>query len=69
MKIKQPAVETDPRFPSGPWIGFYIQRGHGKQQMSLSLAFVDGRVTGTGRDIVGRFDFSAHTICRQGECS
>jgi hypothetical protein len=54
---KQPAVETDPRFPSGPWIGFWIQDGWGKQQMSLSLAFVDGGVTGSGRDIIGRFDF------------
>ena len=55
---KKPAVETDPRFPSGPWIGFWIQRRWGKQQMSLSLAFVEGRVSGSGRDIVGRFDFN-----------
>jgi hypothetical protein len=53
----KPAVETDPRFPSGPWVGFWIQRRLGKQQMSLSLAFLDGRVTGSGRDIVGRFAF------------
>jgi hypothetical protein len=56
--LNQRAVETDPRFPSGPWLGFWIQRQWGKQQMSLSLAFVDGRVTGRGRDIVGPFDFS-----------
>jgi hypothetical protein len=55
---KQPAVETDSRFPSGPWVGFWIQRGWGKHQMSLSLAFVNGRVIGYGRDVVGRFDFS-----------
>lgn len=55
---KQPAVETDPRFPSGPWVGLWIQRGFGKEKMSLSLAFVDGRVTGSGRDIIGRFNFS-----------
>src|ERR1700691_2560590 len=53
----KPAVESDPRFPSGPWEGFWIQRGMGKQQMSLSLAFLDGRVAGSGRDIIGRFDF------------
>ena len=55
---KRPAVETDPRFPSGPWIGFWIQRGFGKQKMSLSLAFINGRVVGCGRDVVGRFDFN-----------
>jgi hypothetical protein len=54
---RRPAIETDPRFPSGPWVGFWIQDVMGKQMMSLSLAFFDGRVTGTGRDIVGRFDF------------
>jgi len=56
--VKQSAFETDPRFPSGPWIGFWIQRGWGKQKMSLSLAFINGRVVGCGRDVVGRFDFN-----------
>jgi hypothetical protein len=53
----KPTVETDTRFPSGPWMGFWIQRRLGKQQMSLSLAFVAGRVTGNGRDIVGCLAF------------
>lgn len=55
-KDPQPTVETDPRFPSGPWTGFWIQRAMGKQPMSLSLAFFAGRVRGGGRDVVGRFD-------------
>jgi len=54
---KKRTVEIDPRFPSGPWTGFWIQTGFGKQQMSLSLAFFDGCVRGCGRDIVGRFNF------------
>jgi len=33
----KPQPETDPRFPSGPWVGFWIQRGFGKQRMSLWL--------------------------------
>jgi len=45
---KLPTVETDPRFPSGPWVGFWIQSGLGKQPMSLSLAFINGRVAGSG---------------------
>ena len=57
-KPDETAVEADPRFPSGPWVGFWTQAGWGKQQMSLSLAFLDGRVEGQGRDIVGVFDFN-----------
>jgi len=53
-----PAVETDQRFPSGPWVGFWIQRGMGRQKMSLSLTFIDGRVSGSGADCIGRFDFN-----------
>jgi len=56
-KPQHPAVETDERFPSGPWVGFWIQHGMGKQKMSLSLTFIDGRVSGEGRDVVGRFNF------------
>jgi hypothetical protein len=56
--IRQPASETDPRFPSGPWTGFWVQGRLGKQRMSLSLSFTEGRVTGIGRDIIGRFDFA-----------
>ena len=55
---KSSTAETDPRFPSGPWLGFWIQRGYGKQSMSLSLGFANGRVDGAGRDIVGQFTFS-----------
>jgi hypothetical protein len=54
----QQTLETDPRFPSGPWTGFWIQRRHGRQKMSLSLSFMNGRVFGTGRDMIGCFDFS-----------
>ena len=25
-------LETDPRFPSGPWVGFWIQRGLGRRK-------------------------------------
>ena len=31
-------VETDPRFPSGPWIGFFLQKlVPGRHQMELRL--------------------------------
>jgi hypothetical protein len=50
-------LETDPRFPSGPWVGFWIQQGLGRKWMRLRLKFLDGRVTGDGHDCIGRFLF------------
>jgi hypothetical protein len=54
----QPAtdLETDPRFPSGPWTGFFLQKAiPGKHLMELRLQFRRGDVTGEGRDWVGPF--------------
>jgi hypothetical protein len=49
-------VETDPRFPSGRWIGFFLdKRLPGKHQMELLLTFRQCEVTGEGRDLVGKF--------------
>jgi hypothetical protein len=49
-------LETDPRFPSGRWIGFFLdKRLPGKHQMELLLTFRQGEMTGDGRDIVGKF--------------
>ena len=51
--------EVDPRFPSGPWKGFWLQHGmSGRQWMrDVALAFADGRITGQGTDFVGEFVF------------
>jgi hypothetical protein len=47
-------LETDDRFPSGPWKGFYIQWGmQGRQR--LNLTFREGVVTGYGSDPGGDF--------------
>ncbi len=48
------APEDDPRFPSGPWIGYYEQWGVRSRQR-LGLAFAGGRVRGEGRDPAGEF--------------
>jgi hypothetical protein len=49
-------LETDPRFPSGPWTGFFLQKAiPGKHLMELRLQFRNGSVTGEGRDWVGAF--------------
>jgi hypothetical protein len=49
-------LETDPRFPSGPWTGFFLQKMvPGRHRMELRLQFRAGTVTGEGRDWVGPF--------------
>ena len=68
-KEKKPALETDPRFPSGEWKGFWLQRGFpGRQWMALSLEFRAGNVTGEGRDLVGDFLLQGTYLLDTGKC-
>ncbi len=56
MSPEAPTVESDDRFPSGPWNGYYVQPSPpGKNWMELILTFGNGIVTGEGRDRVGEF--------------
>jgi len=57
MKPTASEPETDPRFPSGPWEGFWIQKyePRGKHQTELHLHFSQGVMTGEGRDVVGKY--------------
>jgi hypothetical protein len=54
-------VETDPRFPSGPWHGFFLM-AHlpGRHKMELHLSFCQGVMTGEGRDMIGPFLIRGH---------
>src|SRR5262245_12715943 len=56
-KPKPMEPETDPRFPSGRWIGFFLQKiiPPGKHPMELHLNFSHGAISGEGRDWVGLF--------------
>src|SRR5689334_5830138 len=46
-------------YPSGRWEGFWQQVGWGRQSMrEFTLTFADGKVTGRGRDVVGRFTYA-----------
>lgn len=71
MSSEQPsAVETDPRFPSGRWLGFWLDaRLPGRHQMELDLTFRDGVLTGDGRDIVGEFLFNGQYELEEGHCN
>ncbi len=64
-----PGQEADARFPSGKWVGFFLDRRlPGKHQMELTLAFAAGRMTGEGRDRVGEFVVSGSYDTKTGEC-
>lgn len=68
--MSQPAnVETDSRFPSGKWVGFFVdKRMPGKHQMEITLTFVNGNMTGDGRDRVGTFTFNGKYDVTDGKC-
>lgn len=64
-----PGLESDPRFPSGPWTGFFLQKQiPGKHQMDLRLSFSQGVMTGTGRDWVGEFLIRGRYDVQDGRC-
>src|SRR5262245_4706843 len=58
MTDRPHATETDSRFPSGEWVGFYLQQtpAGNKHPMDLALTFREGRLIGQGRDIIAKFD-------------
>jgi hypothetical protein len=67
---RQLEVETDPRFPSGKWTGFWLQRLMlGRQYMSLNLTFADNRLTGEGTDCVGDFVMDGQYNLANGQCT
>ena len=54
-------------YPSGRWEGFWVQEVYGQQAMTpFSLRFADGRVTGEGKDVIGRFTFAGEYDERTG---
>ena len=63
------AYETDPRFPSGPWLGFYLQKEiPGRHLMEISLNFRFGEIRGEGRDPVGPFTMTGRYDLADGKC-
>jgi hypothetical protein len=64
-----PDLETDPRFPSGPWVGYFLQRElPGRHTMELRVTFRQGSLTGEGRDRVGQFVMRGHYDVADGKC-
>jgi hypothetical protein len=66
---EQTDLETDPRFPSGPWTGFFVQPViPGRHLMELRLTFRHGKMTGEGRDWVGTFLITGRYSIEDGKC-
>jgi hypothetical protein len=62
-------LETDPRFPSGRWTGFFLQKAvPGRHLMELRLQFQSGTMTGEGRDWVGPFLVRGQYDVADGRC-
>ena len=68
-ETKANQAETDPRFPSGPWTGFFLQPlVPGRHLMELQLTFRTGTMTGEGRDWVGSFLIRGRYDLADGKC-
>lgn len=64
-----PIAETDPRFPSGAWAGFFLQQEiPGRHLMELKLEFAEGTIRGEGRDWVGEFLVRGRYDTDDGQC-
>ena len=63
-------LESDPRFPSGPWVGFFVQKHppKGRHPMELGLTFRAGVLQGEGRDWVGPFLVTGRYDLADGRC-
>lgn len=61
--------ETDPRFPSGEWAGFYLQYWMpGRHTVDKHLSWAGGRLTGTGTDRVGAYTIDGTYDPATGKC-
>jgi hypothetical protein len=62
--------EIDPRFPSGPWAGFFQQswKAPGRFPTDLDLRFHNGELEGEGRDLVGRYTVRGTYDPAEGRC-
>jgi hypothetical protein len=63
------ALEQDPRFPSGPWTGFFLQYWiPGRHTMDLELTCQNGVLAGDGQDRVGPFTIEGNYDVATGQC-
>jgi hypothetical protein len=63
----QKVLETDARFPSGPWMGYFLQWQR-QIRTELTLTFCNGIMTGAGGDFVGAFVVKGRYQTSDGKC-
>jgi len=65
-----PEIEADDRFPTGEWVGFFLQPSIGPNRfwMDLLLTFRKGVMTGEGRDKIGGFTLRGRYDLADGKC-
>ena len=62
--------ELDDRFPTGDWMGFYVQPDSRQRHvMDLLLQFAVGKITGGGGDPVGEFGITGAYDTKTAKCS
>jgi hypothetical protein len=62
-------LEQDPRFPSGPWTGFFLQYWlPGRHRTNLDLTCQGGELAGTGQDWVGAYTVAGSYDLSTGRC-
>ena len=62
-------LEQDPRFPSGPWTGFFLQFWlPGRNTTDVTMTYSRGEMTGRGYDRVGPFNIDGTYDVGTGEC-
>ena len=62
-------IESDGRFSSGPWEGFYLEPNSPTRfGMELILTFQEGKIHGEGQDVVGPFVMSGTYETDSGRC-
>jgi len=61
--------EQDPRFPGGPWTGFFLQYWlPGRHPTNVDLTCRAGELTGSGRDWVGPYTVDGQYDLVTGRC-
>lgn len=69
MDVRQSVAEQDPRFPGGPWTGFFLQYWlPGRHITRLQMSFHDGELDGTGSDIIGCYRVAGRYDGDTGRC-
>ncbi len=62
-------LEPDPRFPSGPWTGFFLQYWlPGRHTTNSTLTWQRGELTGAGQDWVGPYTIRGHYDSTTSRC-